>query len=177
MTSHFSPRFLRAAALAIGLSTSSLLAGAALQPAAAQTVEPARLELAKTLLEVNGTRAQTEQGFKDLMPLLEMALTSQPGMEELTAEEKTKLTQFMGDAFQEIVPEVMNRYAEHFAKSLNEAELKQLIAFYGTDTGKKFVAAQSEANKVLEKEIEQLGGEAGIRAATKFIEWKFRKDA
>lgn len=171
--------FLRATTLALGLSAAALTATSAL-PALAQTApaaDPVRLALAQTLLDVNGTRAQTEQGLRDIMPLIEMALTNQPGMEELTAEEKGKLTQFMSEAFVEIVPEILNRYAGHFASSLTEAELNQLIAFYGTDTGKKFVAAQIEANTVLEKEIEALGGEAGIRAATKFIEWKLRKDA
>lgn len=178
-----SPKCLRATALALGLLTAAFTTGAALPalaqtaPAAAPAADPARLALAQTLLDVNGTRAQTEQGLKDIMPLIEMALTNQPGMEELTAEEKAKLTQYMSEAFQEIVPEILNRYAGHFARSLTEAELNQLIAFYSTDTGKKFVAAQIEANKVLEKEIEALGGEAGIRAATKFIEWKLRKDA
>src|SRR5690606_25171119 len=159
--------FFRATTLALGLSAGALTASATL-PALAQTapaVDPARFELAQKLLDVNGTRTQTEQGLRDIMPLIEMALTNQPGMEELTAEEKAKLTQFMSHAFQEIVPEILNRYAGHFASSLTEAELKQLIDFYGTDTGKKFVIAQIEANKVLEKEIEALGGEAGIRAA------------
>lgn len=180
-------KHLRATTLALGLSAAALTVGATL-PALAQTApananattpaaDPARLALAQKLLDVNGTRAQTEQGLKDIMPLIEMALTNQPGMEELTAEEKAKLTEYMGEAFQEIVPEILNRYAGHFANSLTEAELNTLIAFYGTDTGKKFVAAQIEANKVLEKEIEALGAEAGIRAATKFIEWKLRKDA
>ncbi|WP_181404637.1 DUF2059 domain-containing protein [Asticcacaulis tiandongensis] len=178
-------KYLRATTLALGLSTAALTAGATL-PALAQTApanaaapaaDPARLALAQKLLDVNGTRAQTEQGLKDIMPLIEMALTNQPGMEELTAEEKAKLTEYMGEAFQAIVPEILNRYAGHFANSLTEAELNTLITFYGTDTGKKFVAAQIEANKVLEKEIEALGAEAGIRAATKFIEWKLRKDA
>lgn len=178
-----SPKCLRATALALGLLTAAFTTGAALPalaqtaPAAAPAADPARLALAQTLLDVNGTRAQTEQGLKDIMPLMEMAITNQPGMEEYTNEEKAKLTQLMNEAFQEIVPEILNRYAGHFANALTEAELNTLIAFYGTDTGKKFVAAQNKASKVLQKEIETLGGEAGVSAFMKFIEWKLRKDA
>jgi|GEM_PF-6131628 len=170
----------RALTLTLALASAPLAAGMAL-PAAAQTAEPAlaippaRLELARQLLEVNGTRAQTEQGLKDVMPLLEMALTGQPGMEDLTTADKTQLTRLLSEAFQDIVPEILNRYAIHFANALSDTELKTLIGFYTTDTGRKFVAAQVAANQALQKEIEELGGKAGIQAATRFLEWKVQQ--
>jgi uncharacterized protein len=124
----------RAAMLAFALAW---LAGAA--PALAQQPSPSAIATAKELLQVKGATTM----FDPIIPgIIEntknLILPSNPGLFKDVSEVATKLRN-------ELTPrrtEVVDRIARFYALKFTEAEMKEVIAFYKSPVGKKFVTEE-----------------------------------
>jgi hypothetical protein len=164
-------RILAAALLGLGVfATSMPLAAQEAAPAVQATPaqlpvqEPsaAETELARKLMDLTGTR----RSFDELLPnLAERAKTTfirtnpqmQLGIIEVVDRVALEMVEKRADLDKSI--------ARIWAIAFTEDELKALVEFYGSDTGKKFAALQprilgvemSQANKWAESVSEQIG--------------------
>jgi hypothetical protein len=122
----------RAAGLAIFLAAAS--------PAAyAQQATPGGIATAKELISITGSM----NIFQPLIPgVIEQAkllfLQQDPGLAKDLNEIATKMRQELAPRLNEIDEQVARLYATHFT----EAELKEILAFYKSPTGKKMISQQ-----------------------------------
>jgi uncharacterized protein len=122
----------RSAAVAIALIAFSPVADAQQRSAAA-------IQTAKEVVTATGAMAL----FNPLIPgVIEQAknlfLQQNPGLSKDLNEITTKMRADLEPRFSELTSEVAKLYATHF----NEAELKELLAFYKTPVGMKLITEQ-----------------------------------
>jgi uncharacterized protein len=106
-------------------------------PAAAQQPAPSAVATAKELLAAKGATAM----FDPLLPgmiesIKNTFLPSNPGLFKEFNEVAAKLRTELAPRRDEIVNQIAALYAQRFS----EAEMKDVIAFYNSPTGKKFVS-------------------------------------
>jgi len=118
-----------------------LTAMAALSPARADT-DPEALKTAKAILEATNASATGTQMITVLMKSLTGILTaSNPGKGQ---EISDILNQVVLPEFQKSMPDLVELTAHTYADNFSAAELKQILAFYQTDIGKKLIQRQPE---------------------------------
>jgi hypothetical protein len=122
----------RSAAVAIALIAFSPVADA-------QQTSVAAIHTAKEVVTATGAMAL----FNPLIPgVIEQAknlfLQQNPGLSKDLNEITTKMRADLEPRFSELTSEVAKLYATHF----NEAELKELLAFYKTPVGMKLITEQ-----------------------------------
>lgn len=104
---------------------------------AADDIAPARLELAKQVMELNGSAAAYANYDKNLDRLVEQLKLSLPGADDAMIADIKKIAVEEFNAYRPALVEgVVKIYAKHFS----EKDLKALIAFYKSDAGKHFAA-------------------------------------
>lgn len=182
----FTPRFLKTlstVALGLGLVGGSLSLGVA--PVIADTTQASapqadaamtkRLGLARQLLELDGSSESVKQAMTKIGPLLEKALMSEPSIASLPTDEKTKLVSLMGSALNDAIPELLDKYAVHYANNLSEGELTELVAEFKKPTVKKFSSVKLSAVSTLDSQFSAIGQQAAMKAMQQFAEWKKTK--
>ena len=120
----------------LGLALAWLTCGA---PAIAQQPSPSAIATAKELLQVKGATAM----FEPIIPgIIEntnnLILPTNPGLFKDVNEVATKLRS-------ELAPrrsEPVDRIARFYALKFTEAEMKEIIAFYKSPVGRKFVTEE-----------------------------------
>jgi hypothetical protein len=134
-----------------------------------------RLELARKLIELDGTKTQSEEAINEILPLMEMAIANEDGFKDLPQKDKAKIAEFMGQAFFEMIPQILETLAKGYAKELSEPELTELVSFYSGQTAQKYVKAQSQINTTTEKEMNSLAEQAALKALTRYFQWKTQR--
>ncbi|MDB5562806.1 MAG: hypothetical protein JWN11_2224 [Hyphomicrobiales bacterium] len=135
-------------ALVIGLLLSlSLMAFSGL-PAAAQEISPDHLKLARQYVDMTdkagiyeGTLVQTA------IHTAQTILTQNPG---LSTPINTAIEKVLAD-YKTRKGELFDQFARVYALNFSVDELKQIIAFYQTDVGKKLTASNRSINGDLQK--------------------------
>lgn len=134
-----------------------------------------RTELARQLVRAEGMEAQTREALVDVMPLVMGAFKGDENFKDFTPAEMQKLEGFLHDALSDAVPELVGKYAEFYASTLTEAQLTELTALYETPAGKAYSQARMKASANTAKDFELIGGQAGLKALQKFLEWKSKQ--
>jgi hypothetical protein len=134
-------------------------------PAAAQQPSPSAIATAKELLVIKGATAM----FDPLIPgMIESTkntfLPTNPGLFKDFNEVATKLRAELGTRRNEIVDQVARIYAQRFT----EAEMKEIIAFYKSPTGKKFAAEEPVVIDQGLKQAEQWARQMSDEVMTRF---------
>jgi len=109
------------------------------QPAAAQQPTPSAVATAKELLASKGATAMFEPLIPGMVESTKNAfLPSNPGLFKELNEVANQLRGEFAPRRNDIIDQIARLYAQRFT----EAEMKEVIAFYKTPTGKKFVAEE-----------------------------------
>lgn len=116
----------------------------AVAPVAAQEVDPAHLALARTYVDLT-----------DQVQIFEVTVvtTSFEVLRLLTAQNPEladELSITVGDtvkSYKGHKDELLNQFARVYAQRFNMDELKEIVAFYESDTGKKLAKENFEANQ------------------------------
>lgn len=99
--------------------------------------EAASRQNAKTILDLSNTEETTKVAFKSTIDAM-IANMKRSGMPEAAAQEmSTEMTKWFNTEFKwaELEPKIVELYVKHFT----EQELKALVDFYQTPTGKKLL--------------------------------------
>lgn len=112
----------------------ALLSGAAL---AEDEISPARVELAKQVMQVSGAAQAYDNYEKNLDLMVGQIRQYMPGADDATMADIKKIAV---DEFAAYKPTLMNNAAAVYAKHFSEKDLKALLAFYKTEAGKHFAA-------------------------------------
>jgi hypothetical protein len=175
------PRKARALSLmALCLSLTGVGLPLMVAPAMAETAQtdPAlnkRLSLARNLLNLDGSTDSVNQAMVKIGPLLEKALMAEPSIAALPADEKTKILELMSTALKEAIPQLIEKYAVHYANSFSEPELKYLVDQFQKPELKKFAAIKLSAASSMDSQFSAIGQQAAMNAMQKFAEWKTTK--
>lgn len=114
--------------------TVALVSGTAM---AEDDIAPARLELAKQVMQLSGATAAYDSYEKNLDLMVGQIRQYMPGADDATMADIKKIAVEEFTAFK---PTLMENAAKVYAKHFNDKDLKGLIAFYKTDAGKHFAA-------------------------------------
>ena len=107
-------------------------------PAGAANDEAARLEKARTMMELTGAASLGEQTLAIVTQQLEQAMIAQnPGQQEQI---KTLIRNHFLPNAKAGLPDLLSGIAGLYAAHFTEAELDQIIAFYKTPIGHKTIA-------------------------------------
>ncbi len=108
-------------------------------PVAAQQPTPSAIATAKELLTVKGATSMFDPLIPGMIESTKNAiLPSNPSLFKDLNEVATKLRTEFSPKRNEIIDEIARLYAQRFT----EAEMKEVIAFYKTPVGKKFVTEE-----------------------------------
>lgn len=108
-------------------------------PAASPPVSPAQLQLARSLIVSSGISRSFDSIIPQIMAQISVNLTrTRP---ELNAEVKGVLDQLLPE-FLKQSQEIIDNAAQIAATTMSEQELKDVVAFFNTPSGKKYVEAQ-----------------------------------
>lgn len=137
--------------LAAALVAGVLLTG----PAFAQEIAPTHLAAARDVVTASGM----SRSFEVVIPQFEQRLRQQFVTRPEVAKE-------LDPVFEQLKPEMelqeqamVNRAAGALARRLDEAELKQIAAFFNSPIGKKYVETQPAVLDDLVKEMQDWSGE------------------
>ncbi|WP_433909535.1 DUF2059 domain-containing protein [Sphingomonas yabuuchiae] len=154
-------------------------------PAIAQTPPAAdaggRIETARTLVGKLNIDRTLDFQFSGLMPLVSAqivtAMQTAPDMPQAV---KTRLatpegqqqvgaiaTEEMMAAFRARYPAIIEAAAEEYRRNFSESELKAIIAFYDSPTGKRLLTLQPQLQQRLAEAGKAMGREAGMAAFPK----------
>lgn len=114
--------------------TVALVSGTAM---AEDDIAPARLELAKQVMQLSGATAAYDSYEKNLDLMVGQIRQYMPGADDATMADIKKIAVEEFTAFK---PTLMENAAKVYAKHFTDKDLKGLIAFYKTDAGKHFAA-------------------------------------
>jgi hypothetical protein len=108
-------------------------------PAVAQQPSPSAVATARELLQVKGATSM----FDPIIPGIventkNLILPTNPGLYKDVTDVATKLRNELAPRRNEVVDQIARMYAQRFT----EAEMKEIIAFYKSPTGRKFVAEE-----------------------------------
>jgi hypothetical protein len=137
-------------------------------PAAAQQPSPSAIAAAKELLVTKGATAM----FDPLIPgMIEGTkntfLPTNPGLFKDFNEVAAKLRTELAPRREEVIDKIARIYAQRFS----EPEMKEIIAFYNSPTGKKFAADEPA---VIQEGLQQ--AEAWARAMSEEVMTRFRAE-
>lgn len=125
----------------------------------AQEIDEERLALAHELLKLSGVEALTEQAMEATMPTLLPGIQQQyPGA---SIQQYNEAIAILSEALLAAVPEIISASAEIYARRFTADELRDINAFYRTETGRKMVAEQP----AMLAEITQISERLGLTAA------------
>lgn len=130
-------------------SVAIMIAGVILNGAPARGASPETTQLAHQILELTHASAMADQMFSQMMKGLAGELNqANPGRQ---ADVQAVLNQVLTPEFRLAAPELMEQNAQAYADNFSVDELKQIVAFYQSDLGRKMadkqpalVRAQSE---------------------------------
>ena len=106
-------------------------------PAAAQQPTPSAIVTAKELLVVKGATGMFDAVIPGMVESTKNAfLPTNPGLYKEINQAAAKVQTEFAPRRSEVIDDIARLYAQHFT----EAELKEMIAFYKTPTGRKLVA-------------------------------------
>ena len=100
-------------------------------------VSPERLDLAKQVMELNGSAAAYASYDKNLDRMVEQMRASMPGADDATISDIKKIAV---EEFNAYKPTLMDGVVKIYAKHFTESDLKALIKFYKSDAGQHFAA-------------------------------------
>ncbi len=142
--------FARAWKLAAAAFVFGCFVSAASTPVWAQAktaATPAQMQLARDILNASGEARALEPLIPSVMQQTFTNFVQQnPDLQKPLVEAMTALQ----PEFMKLQPEVVDIMASSFASHFTEAELKDILTFYNTPTGKKYVA---EMPKVIQESL------------------------
>lgn len=140
------------------------LVAAGLAPAAAQSIDPAKRDAIRELIEITQVEQMTEQMLgmfnERVMPML---VAANPGKEDVLS---TILQEELGETFREMTPEIVTLSATVWAKHFETGEIEELVDFYKTPLGRKLIDKQP----VIMRESMQAGLKLGEQVAALAME-------
>jgi uncharacterized protein len=143
----------------------AILATCLIAPAFGEdTIAPAKLALAKELIQVSG--AQAMLGSPDMMAdaMVGQVKKSAPGVDNDAIEMLKKITK---EEFTASVPGLLENSAKIYARHFSEAEMHDMIAFYQSATGKRVVTEMP----ALMRESMQMSSGISQRIVQRFIQY------
>jgi hypothetical protein len=123
--------------------------------AQAQAPNPAQLKLARQMVDIQGASRSFEGAIPSIFTQVYNQYVSQnPDLDkDISAALRGMLPEF--DKRKDEIADILARvYAEKFS----EAELKDIVAFYESPTGKKFVAATADIGKETLAKLQEWSG-------------------
>lgn len=135
----------------------SVLALTMTAEAHAQDERAALAREAVQLLEVAST---FEQMMVDLSPVVAEGMANQL---RLSPSETQRLQQILAEEFRASTPEMVSGIADVYA-GLTEPQLRELVAFLRSPSGRAFVDMQNSAQSALDQLGERVGEQVGLRA-------------
>jgi hypothetical protein len=121
-------------------SVASAIAMAALLTMPARAADPEAMQLAHQILDLTHASAMAEQMLSQMMQGLGNELNrANPGRQ---AEVRAVLNQVVAPEFRQAQPGLMDQNAKAYADTFSVDELKQIVAFYQTDFGRKMADKQ-----------------------------------
>jgi hypothetical protein len=137
-------------------------------PAAAQQPSPSAVATAKELLVAKGATAMFDPVVPGMIENTKNTfLPSNPGLFKDFNEVATKLRAELAPRREEVIDRIAQVYAQRFS----EPEMKEIIAFYKSPTGKKFAAEEPVA---IDQGLRQ--AEAWARAMSEEVMTRFRAE-
>lgn len=132
-------RFMQTTHRAIRVATVAVVLALASPAAYAQQPTPVAMATAKEIVTVTGATALFNPLIAGVVEQAKLLFLQQnPGLSKDLNEIAAKMRSDLAPRFDELVNEVVRNYASHFT----EQELKDVLAFYKSPTGKKLVAEQ-----------------------------------
>ena len=104
---------------------------------AEETITPQRLALAHQVMELNGSVASYANYDKTLDAVVAQLRRSMPDLDDATIADIHKIAV---EEFTAAKPQMLEDIAKIYARHFSEAQLRALIAFYGSDTGRHLAA-------------------------------------
>lgn len=149
--------------------------------AAGDAANRGSIATATKLLVLTRVEQTLELSFRSILPAFAQAVIGSAGASEegkaliarITAQPngRARLEQLLRDEFQASLrrryPVLMRKMAERYAEAFNEAELQQLIAFYSSGVGAKWLILLPQLQQSLSKDSEAVGREAGAEAGAR----------
>jgi len=133
-------------------------------PARAQQVTPESLAASRELMELTNANQSLDQMIMMLAPQLSQLLEqANPQQGQLV---RQIVDEMVIPELRKSIPEAVDSAATIYARTFTQAELNQVIAFYKTPTGQKFI----DRMPGLMTELSQAGQEWGQRAAIKALQ-------
>jgi hypothetical protein len=123
----------------LSLGAALLFATSVTLPARAdQPVDPQTLAVAKKILDVTHASAMGDQVMAQMMKIFTTSLTqTNPGKGQDVSD---ILNAVLLPAFHDSIPGLLDEAAKTYARHFTTTELNQLLAFYQTPIGQKFIA-------------------------------------
>jgi hypothetical protein len=128
-------------------------------PAAAQQVTPESLAASRELMALTRSDQTLDQVISMMLPQIsQMLVQSNPEKGPVI---ESILSEFLLPEMRKSVPGAIDDIAKLYARTFTEAELRDVIAFYKSPTGQKFI----ERQPALLTELNMAGQKWGERAA------------
>lgn len=128
-------------------------------PAGAQEAD--RAALAREAVQLLEVAATFEQMMVDLSPILADGMANQL---RLSRGDTERLQQILAEEFRASTPEMVEGIAGVYASGLSEPQLRELVTFLRSPTGREFVDIQNSAQSALDQLGERVGEQVGLRA-------------
>lgn len=150
----------------------------AVQAAPSKPVDPAALSSAKKLLGMMQLGATIDRMMGSLVPMMAPAAlgalehndVTQAAMQKMESQPngRERLMAIFSEeflkSFRARYPAIIDAAAQEYAAVFTSQELDQAIAFYGTNTGAKFLAMSPQLQQAVGARAGQVGREAGTEA-------------
>ncbi len=112
-----------------------------------------QLAAARELMDVTGVKARYASAIEDQIALIEQQIKrAMPEVDQATID---LLNDIARDEFSKGVPGLFDKTIEIYSRHFSESDMRGLIAFYRTDSGKHFVSEMP----VITKECSEAGAE------------------
>ena len=122
-----------AAALALSLAS----AGHAQTPAAAAPIDPARMQLARQVLEASGGAKAAESQLRSMYAMIGKAMSQNiPASDSKLAEQMSRDIQ---DEVVGLLPSILDATSKAYAQNLSEGQLRDTLAFYKSASGQAVI--------------------------------------
>lgn len=132
-----------------------------------------RLALANQLIDLDGSRTAITGVADQIAPLISMGIQGEPGLSNLPAADKAKISEFMTDEFKTyFLPQLLVVIADYYADQLTTEELQSLVATFQTPVLRKYVGVQASVDGAMDARTDVLTQETAIRAMQKYMDWK-----
>lgn len=105
--------------------------------AAAAPVDPVRMQLARQVLEASGGAKATEAQMRSMYAAIGKAMSQSMGASEAKLAEQ--MSRDMQEEVVSLIPSILDASAKAYAQNLSEKELRDMLAFYKTDSGQAVI--------------------------------------